>query len=330
MDPNWGETMKSAPMVLIAWLLLCMSACTGARAKNYSEGNLPSAQTLIDAGGTVVLKPGIYACPTHIPSGVYVYGMGGQQIPSTTLANAPNLVVGNPPPNSPVVFACPRGLQLANVWGITIENVVFDFGHGSNGMVIGATAFFNTFKGVTLQNVQGGTALAFKGGVGTLAEAPSANVNRVHDLNIFNARTGISFDGVPGQSVAANNLFDGMIFMNGIEYRGIDIQGDTNSFMGQVQILGLGDNGQAIVFGSEDAGDCRFEKVVVDSIGGQHNPAFPIIQINSSGNSVHGLSIGGGFGPEVPRVSAATGVHYRVEFDMDYGQPDNANKVLSQ
>jgi hypothetical protein len=326
--------MNRALLALTVGLLMCMgaflAACMGAGATNSPETELPSVQALIDAGGTVAVKPGMYACPTHIPSGVYVYGMGGQQIPSDTLANAPNLVVGTPPTNSPVVFVCPQGLQLSHVWGVTIENVVFDFGQGSSGLVIGGTAFFNTLKGVTLQNVQGGTALAFNGGAGTLVQAPSANVNRVHDLNVFNARTGISFEGVPGQSVAANNLFDGMIFMNGITYRGIDVQSDTNSFMGQVQILGLGDNGQAIVFGTEYGTDSRFEKVVVDSIGGQHNPAFPIIQINSSGNSVLGLSIGGGFGSQVPRVSAPGGVHYRVEFDMDYGQPDNANKVLTQ
>jgi hypothetical protein len=34
------------------------------------------------------------------------------------------------------------------VWGVTIENVVFDFGQGSNGLVMGGTAFFNTLNEV--------------------------------------------------------------------------------------------------------------------------------------------------------------------------------------
>ena len=122
--------------VSLAVLLLLLS-CGDTASISVAKASGPMPFPAIPTDGTpLVLNPGIYTCPTSIPTGAHIIGRGSVAPPELVgdIHFAPFSTNGTVPA---VRISCNGNLVLRDVAGVQISGLIFDF-NNTGGLVLEA------------------------------------------------------------------------------------------------------------------------------------------------------------------------------------------------
>jgi len=199
---------------LVLSLLVLISGCAGHSVGASGPQPFPIVPP---SGATLTLEPGVYNCPTSLPSGTHIIGHGAI-VPQELLQDdfAP---IANRVPVPEVRIVCPSGLTLKNVNDIEISGVIFDFEEGG-GLVLDAVTY-SKFEMALAHSI---TALTLTTNDGNTFS------DTFPRLTIYDTQTGILMKGVNSKAVTWNDF--GHVDIVRASNMGIDISqfSDTNTF----------------------------------------------------------------------------------------------------
>ncbi len=234
-----AKTHSFALTFFLAALVL-FSGCGHTRVVSAAQPFGPIPFPFIPTDGTpLVLKAGVYTCPTMIPTGAHIVGRGSVASPELVGDThfAPFTTTGTVPA---VRISCTNNLVLQNVASVELSGLIFDF-NNAGGMVMDGVIYsrfeisiVNATVGLTMTTTTGTTA-----------------TNTFPNLIFYNDAVGLVMNGINSHAVTWNDF--GNLELVNITDTGIIVSqfADTNTF-GSIRMHLRGSARDGIVF--NDAG----------------------------------------------------------------------------
>jgi hypothetical protein len=239
-------------------VILCIG-CGHTGFVSVTEASGPIPFPAIPTDGTpLVLRAGVYTCPTVIPTGAHIVGLGSVAPPELVgdIHFAPFTTTGTVPA---VRISCMGNLVLSNVANIQIYGVIFDF-NNLGGMVMDGV-IYSTFA-----------------------------------MSIVNSPVGLTMTTTTGTT--ATNSFPTLIFYNdsiGMIMKGINSHAVTWNDFGNLELVNITDVGIIV---SQFADTNTFSSIRMHLRGSARdgmvfNDAGALSDVDASGNIVRALDCDG-------------------------------------